>query len=511
MRLRRSPDVPGPRLLAWGLGVACVCGAGVGIWLSAADAASAPWKSLILPVVLSLPGTLIAASRPRALLGWLLLAVAVCFTTSALAQVWIRHGDASDALVTAFAAWYALCVAAMAVRVRRARGADRSRLVVLFLALAVLVAAIVAGHALGEPASEIVEILASLLFGLVLVSAVLRRQLEGVTVVVHHAFVLTTLGALVVGVYVLTVGALAATGPDLSRFGAGVVAACAALVVQPLRVRLQRWVDRLMQGDRRDPFQAVTRLAEGTHRAPSLEGVLSAVASSLATSLRVPRVRVDAFGVSAGHPPRVGTAGDTGPEHRVPLVAGDREIGSAVLVLQPGRRLRPDERRLLAELGRHAGLAVDSARLATEVAAHHREVVAAREEERRRLGRELHDDLGPTVAGLSMQLGALRPLVHRDPDTVVARLARLEEAASGALGDIRRLAHQLHPPVLDQVGLARAVRQVADSLDLAVAAEVVEHGARAGEGGGTVVTAVLPLSRPVAPVVEQPVGPEGER
>jgi signal transduction histidine kinase len=102
--------------------------------------------------------------------------------------------------------------------------------------------------------------------------------------------------------------------------------------------------------------------------------------------------------------------------------------------------------------------------------------VAAREEERRRLGRELHDDLGPTVAGLSMQLGALRPLVHADPDAVVARLARLEESAAGALADIRRVAHELRPPVLDQVGLGRAALQVGESLDLRVVDTVVEHG-----------------------------------
>jgi signal transduction histidine kinase len=266
---------------------------------------------------------------------------------------------------------------------------------------------------------------------------------------------------------------------------------------------------------------------------------------------------------------------------QVPLLAGDREVGSVGVRPQPGRRLRRDEERILRELGRHAGLAVDSVRLATEVAEHHRTVVAAREEERRRLGRELHDDLGPTVAGLSMQLGALRPLVRTDPDAVVARLARLEESAAAALADIRRVAHELRPPVLDQVGLGRAVLQVAESLDVCVAEEVVEHGplpaavelaayritaealtnvarhsgartvrvslresggclvlvvaddgagpgagsglglgtmreraeelggtfgVRRGDGGGTVVTAVLPLDTSTAPAV-----PEGER
>jgi two-component system NarL family sensor kinase len=574
MTSRVEPTTAGPSLgpvvVAWALAAICVAAAVTGLLLDSADDGLVRWKWLVLAVAISVPGALIAAARPRALLGWLLVAVALCFSLTGLAQAWVRYAGAADQELAAVAVWYAdrfgavvlpvavvaltllpdsrlpgprwrapvavavlvqvglvvawsfsatpaaatesawpddvaaldnpvgvlprafadavsdlawvltlpllLPVAAMVVRLRRSHGADRSRLVVLLLALGVLVGAILGGNALGAPLDVVAELLASLFFGLVLVSAVLRRQLEGVSFVVHHAFVFTTLGAVVVGVYVLAVGTLAAIGPDLSRFGAGVVAAVAALLVQPLRVRLQRWVDRLMRGDRRDPFQAVTRLAERTHRAPSLEGVLGAVASSLATSLRVPRVQVEAFGVREEQPLSVGVRGDVGPEHRSPLMAGDREIGSVVLTLQPGRRLRADEQRLLTELGRHAGLAVDSVRLAAEVAEHHREVVSAREEERRRLGRELHDELGPTVAGLSMQLGALRPLVRRDPDAVVARLARLEQSASAALADIRRVAHELRPPVLDQLGLAPSVRQMAKSLDLEVVEEAVAHG-----------------------------------
>ena len=77
----------------------------------------------------------------------------------------------------------------------------------------------------------------------------------------------------------------------------------------------------------------------------------------------------------------------------------------------------------------------------------------------------LHDELGPTVAGLSMQLGALRHLVRTDPDVVVDRLDALHASATQALADIRRVAHDLRP-ALDQLGLAGGLRQLAEALGL---------------------------------------------
>lgn len=582
----RAGPSAGPVLLAWGLAGGCLAAAVAGIGLALAADAQVPWRFLLIPAVWAVPSALIAAARPRALLGWVNLAAAVMFAAIGLARAWLPDGVAEHPELATLAVWYVdrggalivpvltlgllllpdsrlpgprwrvpvavsvatqvvlvavwslsattvggpdspwsahvaarpnpfgvlpgaaaevadglvwllqlpllLCVWALVVRLRRSAGAERKALVSLLLGVTVLVAVMLAGRSVLGPWSDLVDVLAALLMAGVLLAAVLRRHLDGVSLVVHHAFVLTVLGALVVALYVLVVAAVASTGPELSRFGGGVVAAVAALAVGPLRARLLRWVDRLMRGDRRDPFVAVSRLADSAHRAPSLGGVLDRVAGSVAASLRVPTVRAEAFGLVGGFPTRPphddAAAGDAAsgltpsPSNvsavsvRVPLLAGERQVGVLAVTPQLGRRLRADEVRLLGELGRHAGVAVDAVHLAEQVAGHHRALVTAREEERRRLGRELHDDLGPTVAGLSMQLGALRPLVRTDPDAVVARLARLEDAAAGALVDIRRVAHELRPPVLDQLGIGRAVRQVAESLDLLLVEEVVDVG-----------------------------------
>ncbi|HYI54493.1 MAG TPA: histidine kinase [Microlunatus sp.] len=354
-----------------------------------------------------------------------------------------------------------LVLLAVVLRLVRADSEERTRVMSLLFALGVFVVAVVAGRAVWSPVADFLDVAAAAFLAVVLVSAVLRRRLEGVAVVVSHSFVYAVLVVLVATGYAVVVGLLSTLGAELAPFGAGVVAAASALAVLPLRSRLQRLVDRVMHGDRADPYAALTRLASRAHGAPTSEEVLAAVAGSVAVSLRVPWVRVTAFGESSEH----GTHG-TGHGAHAPLVSGDTEVGSIEVVAGPGRRLGPGELTLLETLGRHAGVTIEAVRLAEAASLHQRGLVAAREEERRRLGRELHDELGPTVAGLSMQLGALRDLVRTDPDVVVDRLDALHASAMQALADIRRVAHDLRPPVLDQLGLAGGLRQLAESLGL---------------------------------------------
>ncbi len=356
------------------------------------------------------------------------------------------------------------------VRLRRARDGERSRLVTMVLALGIFVVAVVAGHLLWAPFAAVIDVLASALLGGVLVTAVLRRHLDGVTVVVHHASVGAVLAVMVAAAYATSVALLTAAAPAVSTTGAGVVAGVAALAVLPLRERLRLLVSRLLYGDRHDPFRAVVRLAEHAHGAPSVDDVLAAVADSVAGSLRVPWVHVEVDGRSVER----GSREPGSAMVSVVLRSGETVRGVLEVTGGRGRRLRRDEWRLLEVLGGHAGVAIDAVLLAERTAEHTRALHAAREEERRLLGRELHDGLGPTFAGVAMQLGALRPLVHRQPDLVARRLADLEGTATQALTDLRRLAHQVRPAVLDHVGLRSALRHLGELLDLEV--EVIGSG-----------------------------------
>jgi len=88
--------------------------------------------------------------------------------------------------------------------------------------------------------------------------------------------------------------------------------------------------------------------------------------------------------------------------------------------------------------------------------------VTAREEERRRLRRDLHDGLGAQLAGLNVQTGALRRLISRDPEGADELVVELRDELRAAIADIRRLVYDLRPPALDDLGLVGALRQLAE-------------------------------------------------
>jgi signal transduction histidine kinase len=102
---------------------------------------------------------------------------------------------------------------------------------------------------------------------------------------------------------------------------------------------------------------------------------------------------------------------------------------------------------------------VHAARLTADLRRARGRLVAAREEERRRLRRDLHDGLGPALAAQTLKVGAARSLLRRDPDAADARLAELEGDLAAALADVRRLVYGLRPPALDDLGLIAAIRE----------------------------------------------------
>jgi two-component system NarL family sensor kinase len=131
----------------------------------------------------------------------------------------------------------------------------------------------------------------------------------------------------------------------------------------------------------------------------------------------------------------------------------------------------------------------------------HERLVDAREEERSRLGRELHDGLGSALSYLAFGLDVASKLVTHEPKAAEALLVRLKDQAQGAVSDLRGLVHGLHPPALDTLGLILAIRQLAESYRVIATEYQSETRSDADHKAGTVFSVLVPRKLPPLPAV----------
>lgn len=168
---------------------------------------------------------------------------------------------------------------------------------------------------------------------------------------------------------------------------------------------------------------------------------------------------VDGGLVSAGH-------SDGGHTFEWPLTHQGEHVGRLLVEGRDRRLLSARDEALLADLARPAGAAVAAASLADALRASRMGLVKAREDERRRLRRDLHDGLGPTLAGVGLGLDVASGLIDRDPAGAKHLLADLKREVVGAVDDVRRLVYDLRPPALDEFGLVAALRQQAERVSV---------------------------------------------
>src|SRR6266487_3929985 len=297
--------------------------------------------------------------------------------------------------------------------------------------------------------------------------AMLRSRLWDIDVLINRTLVYGTLTAIVVGVYVLVVSIL---GTLLHTFGDFPIALLAtglvAVLFQPLRARLQRGVNHLMYGERDDPYAVLSRLASRLEATLVPEAILPTIVETTARALKLPYAAIalkqgDEFITAASY----GLSQDT--PFILPLVYHTETIGQLRLSPRaPGESFTAADRRLLEDIAHQAGVAAQAVRLTTDLQRSRERLVSTREEERRRLRRDLHDGLGATLAALQLQAGAIRLLMQQDLPAADAELVELQTEIRSAIADIRRLVYALRPPTLDELGLVGAIRQYAAQYDL---------------------------------------------
>jgi two-component system NarL family sensor kinase len=348
---------------------------------------------------------------------------------------------------------------AVVVRFLRSRGLLRQQL--KWRAVGVLVALAAFPLAVTEQLAW-ANVIDAPVFVLTLVVPVLRYRLWIVDTIVRRSLVYGSITAVLVLAY-LAVAAIV-TAAASARIAAPVAAVVVALSFAPLRSRTHRLVERFFYGDRHDPYRTLRGL--GSRFQTALPGqMLDGLVEAIGGSLRLPQVAIESTdGTRLAGIDRAGTTGTTGsvspPAQRWPLRYEGKPAGFLVATPRRGED-GFDERdeALLADMARQIAAAVYAHGLTAELLRSRHRLVSAREEERRRLRRDLHDGLGPILTAIGLHLDALRAGLPDNP-----HLAEAKEATGQALTELRRLVLGLRPPALDELGLVGAIRSHADRL-----------------------------------------------
>jgi signal transduction histidine kinase len=290
--------------------------------------------------------------------------------------------------------------------------------------------------------------------------AVLRYRLWEIDALISLSVVYGTLTLVLGGGYVAVVAATGRLrGADIAIGPSLLAAAAVAVAFAPLRDLLQRRLDRRLYADRSDPFRALSRLGDRLGGTAPDDPVLDEVVEAIAASLRLDGVSIAV--------PDEGTVAATGTIRasatEVPLEFRSSVVGVLVVSPRPSAPIGPRERSVLAALAPSVAAVVHAVAVGRALQRSRRALVTAREEERRRIRRDLHDGLGPALAAVQMKLDGARVLLDRDPDEAKRVMSQLTAEIRTTIADIRRLVHDLQPPALAEIGLVPAIAEQADA------------------------------------------------
>ncbi|WP_400995883.1 sensor histidine kinase [Agromyces sp. GXQ0307] len=369
-----------------------------------------------------------------------------------------------------------LALATVIVGLSSRAGADR-RLVAgtyatIGTALAVLAAASVlqmAGLApigtIADLVLQVVLVAAFLAIPIAVAGAVLRRGLWGEAASVTRIVAAGVVALAAVAGFAIGVALLHLVGAE-PAIALAVPAALLAVAIPPLDRLAVRGARRVLTGSEGDRRRALRELDSRLALAAEMESAPDLVAGELAGALGMRGARII-----------VGPEAEVGPERddevRIPLVHGRNEEGA--LVLEPGRGgtvLDPAQLEALEPIRTHLAALLHARRLARELQASRRAILTARDDERRRVRDDLHDELGPTLAAAGLTLRAAEREAAREPSEAVRLVGEARSQLAVAVADVRRIVRGLRPPALDDLGLVGAVRAYASAVDGPVLVEV---------------------------------------
>lgn len=418
----------------------------------------------------------------------------------------------------------AASLASLVVRFRRSHDAERQQITWVALAVLLLVGALLLDTvlaALGEEGGLLESVILGSAFLALPVSvgvAVLQYRLYDLDVVVKKTLVAGTFAALAILVYGVVVGVYALVGTEGESSGSVfVVALVLGLAFRPVTRFIRRFADRIVYGRRATPYEVLTEFSERMGEAYATQDVLSRMAQILAQGsgaqsarvwLRVGQSMRVAASWPSGLPPvePVPTVGDALPalpgEVAVEVQDGGELLGALSVTMPANDPLNPAKERLVRDLASQAGLVLRNAALVEELRASQRRLVAARDEERRRLERNIHDGSQQQLVALSVQTRLARGLLERDPTKADEMLERVETDLQAALEDLRDLARGIYPPLLADKGLGPALQAQARRSPVPVTVEAAGIGRYSQEVEAAVYFSCLEALQNVAKYAE---------
>ncbi|MBJ7601840.1 MAG: hypothetical protein JF888_01370 [Candidatus Dormibacteraeota bacterium] len=341
---------------------------------------------------------------------------------------------------------------AIVLRFRRSRGVERDQIAWVVYA-AWIPMALLAANLLPVRIPSVVGPVGVSAFSVAVAIAVLRHRLLDIQVVVSRTFVLgvliVVLATLYIGVVqeasILLRGQLAAAPSVLAT-------AAVAIAFAPLYQLLQHAANRLLFGDRGNAGAVMERVGRSIQAPDDVSDVLQALSTTLVAALKLREARIELTSAETSAPASEVSALVT------PLIVQGEQVGRVVVVPRYGERLHSADRHLLSVLSPHLAMVVSAVQLGKDLQRSRELLVTSREDERRRIRGDLHDGLGPTLAGVAMQVEAAVGLVTSDPVAAAKQLAVTQNHVEAAIADIRRLVEGLRPPALDELGLVPAIR-----------------------------------------------------
>jgi signal transduction histidine kinase len=319
-----------------------------------------------------------------------------------------------------------------------------------------------------HPLLNILSPLLIFVFPVTCAIAIVRHRHWDIDLLINRTLVYAGLTAVIVLLYSFVVVGVSTALQTRSLEVSGLIAAgLIAVLFQPVRDRLQRGVNRMMYGERDDPAAVLTRLAHHLETADTPSAILPNLVQTIAHLLKIPYVAiappVAAEQVAADQMEPVAVWGKASNNvQTIPLTYQREDIGQLMVAPRgPHERFTRYEQELLATIAALTATTVRAVQLSDDVRRSRQRIVSAREDERRRLRRDLHDGLGPQLASQMLELEAVAQLMSSNPAKAQSLLASLKAQAEEVIVDLRGLVYGLRPPALDDLGLIGALRQSA--------------------------------------------------